>query len=56
MLICADMRGALKEHVLKEMSKPGATRAFIGRPNVIPEIYGDDGRSVVLREGDTQPV
>ena len=56
MLVGLDVRRSLKEHVLEQVGEPGPPGAFIGRPDVIPQIDGDDRRGVVFRDRDEQPV
>ena len=56
MLVGADVGRALKEHVLEQMGKAGATGALVRRADVIPEIHGDDGCRVVLGKRDGESV
>ena len=56
MLVRADARRALKEHVLEQVRESRAARPFVRRADVIPQVHGDDRRRVILGEGDEQPV
>ena len=55
-LVRFDVGRALKEHVLEQVREAGAPRRLVGRPDVIPEVHGDDRRRVVLGQRDEQPV
>jgi hypothetical protein len=46
----------LKEHVLEQMREPRASGTLVRRSYVIPQIHGDNWRSVIFRECDRQPV
>ena len=52
----ADVLGAFKHHVFKEVGEAGATGALIQRANVVPEVDGDEGEAVVLMGDDFQAV
>ena len=40
--------GALKHHVLEQVCESGAPRFFVGRPDVIPEVHGDQRQAVIF--------
>jgi hypothetical protein len=52
----ADMLGALEHHVLEEVGEAGAAGALIERPDVIPEIDGDEREAVVHMHEDDEAV
>jgi hypothetical protein len=48
--------GALKHHVLEQMSEPGAIWFFVLRSHVIPEIDMDNRKLRIVVENDLQAV
>src|SRR5688500_10905537 len=54
--IGSDICRALEEHVLEEMRKAGSAFAFIRGADVVPEVYGDNGRGPIGREREQQTV
>ena len=56
MRIAGHVLRALEHHVLEEVREPGASRLFVGRTDVIPEIHGDERQPVILRQDDLEPV
>jgi hypothetical protein len=42
--------------VFEEVSEAGAALTFVGRSHVVPQVYGDEGKSVVLVKDDVEPV
>ena len=55
-LVRRDVGRALEEHVLEQVSEPGATGTLVGRADVVPEIHRDDRRGVIFGQGHPQPV
>ena len=42
MLVCSNVLGPLKEHVLEQVGESGSAFALIRRPYVIPQIHRYD--------------
>jgi hypothetical protein len=55
-LVRAYLRGALKEHVLEEVSEARAPGALVGGAHVIPEVHRDNGCGVILGERNEESV
>ncbi len=56
MFVGPDVSRSLKQHVLEQVGEASAPGPFICRPDVIPQIDGDDRRCVVFRDRDEQAV
>ena len=56
MLAFADVFGALKHHVFKEMREAGVAGLFIAGAYVIRDGDGKSGRGMIFREDDAQSV
>ena len=48
--------GPGEHHVLEQVREPGASRQFVLRANVIPDVHGDSRSRVVGRQDDRQTV
>ena len=52
----AYMLGALEHHVLEEVGEAGASGALVDRPDVVPEVDGDEGEAMVFVGEDDEAV
>ena len=52
----ADVLGAFEHHVFEEMGEAGAAGALVERADVIPEVDGDEGKTVVFVHEDDEAV
>ena len=55
-LVGADLRAPLKEHVLEQVRESRASGAFVRRAHVVPQVHCHDRRRMVLRQHHTQSV
>ena len=56
MFVRLNVLRSLEQHVFKEMGESGAVQTFVGRPDVIPEIDGNNGSGVVLRQDHLETI
>ena len=52
----ADVLGAFEHHVFEEVGEAGAARALVERPDVVPEVDGDERETVVFVHDDDETV
>jgi hypothetical protein len=50
------MLRALEHHVLEEMSETGASSTLVCGPDVIPQVYRNERKAVVLGEDDLEAI
>ena len=51
-----DVLRAFKHHVLEQVSKPGSSRAFVGRADVAPQVDGNQGKAMIFGENHLQAI
>ncbi len=56
MRLLAHVLGALKHHVLEQMREAGAALCLVHRPDVIPQVHGNQGQAMVLVQQHGQAI